>query len=85
MSEYDKNGNLLYYRVDTGFECWREYDENDNEIHYRNNKGQEYWYKWNKNKKIEITEKEFKEIEFRKKEKEYLSRTKCSRFELMDI
>ena len=32
-----------------------------------------------------ITEKEYKEIEFQKKEKEYLSREKISRFELMEI
>ncbi len=65
---------------------WREYDKNNNEIHYKNSKGEEYWYKYNKfGNRIKITEKEYKEIEFRKKEKEYNSRTKCSRFEIMEI
>ncbi len=34
---------------------------------------------------IECLEKEDKEIQFRVKEKEYLSRKKVSRFEIMDI
>ncbi len=36
------------------------------------------------NRKL-ITKKRLKELEFREKEKEYNSRTKCSRFELMEI
>ncbi|KKL90081.1 hypothetical protein LCGC14_1908340, partial [marine sediment metagenome] len=51
-------------------------------------KDRENFYKVNPNgglKGLEITQKEFKWIEFKKREKEYLSRTKCSRFELMDI
>ncbi|KKK88838.1 hypothetical protein LCGC14_2739130 [marine sediment metagenome] len=59
------------------------YDFLDN---YKDSIENEYWYKYNKNnEKINITEQEYKEIEFKKKEKEYNSRTKCSRFEIMDI
>ncbi len=89
--EYDENNNLIYSKknIDLGFweefEYWREYDENNNEIHYRDSERIEYWYKWNKNKKIIITEKEYKEIQYNIKIKEYNSRTKCSRFELMEI
>ncbi len=90
--EYDENNNKIYFKknIDLGFweefESWRKYDENNNEIHYRNNEGKEYWYKYDENNNsIDITEQEYKEIEFRKKEKEYNSRTKCSRFEIMDI
>ncbi len=84
--KYDKNNNLVYFKDNTGYEYWGEFDENNNQIHFKNNIGFENWYKFDKNNNfIEIIEKEFKEIEFRKKEKEYLSRTKCSRFEIMDI
>ncbi len=84
--KYDKNNNLIHYKNSNGYERWSEYDKNNNEIHYKNSNGYETWYKYDKNNKsIIITEKEYKEIEFREKEKEYNSRTKCSRFELMDI
>ena len=62
------------------------YDENNNLIYYTSSFGYEHWLKYGENnRRIEITEQEYKEIEFRKKEKEYNSRTKCSRFELIDI
>ncbi len=84
--KYDKNNNCIYYRISTCFEYWKEFDENNNLIHYKNSYNSEKWFKYDKNnKQIFITEKEFNEIEFRKKEKEYLSRTKCSRFEIMEI
>ncbi len=86
IREYDKNNNLIYYKSSGGYEFWKEYDKNSNLIHRKNNKGNRYWYKYDENNKcINITEKEYKDIEFRKKEKEYNSRTKCSRFEIMEI
>ncbi len=87
--KYDENNNLIHHKRfdEYGFfyEFWCEYDEN-NLMYYKNSNNYEKWYKYdNSGKRIETTEKEYKEIEFRKKEKEYNSRTKCSRFELMDI
>jgi YD repeat-containing protein len=32
LKEYDKNKNLIHYRLSTGYEWWAEYDENGNEI-----------------------------------------------------
>ncbi len=83
---YDENNNVIYYKrsgCDKSWnESWSEYDGNRNQIHYRNDKGYEKWWKYNKNDdRIEIAKIEFEKI----KEKEYLSRTKCSRFELMEI
>ncbi len=94
--EYDENNNLIYRKEDyessavggghTVSEYRYKYDENNNLIYEKLRNGMEFWYKYDKNnKKIIITEKEYNEIEFRKKEKEYNSRTKCSRFELMEI
>ncbi len=87
IKKYDDRGNLIYWKHfgDYIYEEWRKYDENNRKI-YCNENGNEFWFKYDKRgRKWIITEKEFKEIEFRKKEKEYLSRTKCSRFEIMDI
>ena len=84
--EHDKNNNLIHYKDTNNYEYWYEYDENNNLIYFKHIDDYEYWYKYNKdNERIKISEKEFKEIEFRKQEKEYLNRTKCSRFELMEI
>ncbi len=83
--KYDENNNQIHYKDSAGFEYWSEFDGDNDEIHCRNNKGDKAWYKWKNDNRIYITEKEYKEIEFRKKEKEYLSRKKCSRFELMEI
>ena len=84
--KYDKNNNVIYYKNSNGYECWQEFDENNNLIYSKDTDGLEKWFKYIKNNnRIKITEQEYKEIEFRKKEKEYLSRTKCSRFELMEI
>ncbi len=65
----------------------KQFDENNNLIYFKNSSGYEFWQKFDENNiyAIEITEKEFNEIEFRKQEKEYLSRKKVSRFELIDI
>ena len=84
--EYNKNNNWIYCKHgNNGWKCWRKFDEYNNCIYYKTNDGRECWYKNDENKHTRITEKEYNEIEFRKKEKEYNSRTKCSRFELMDI
>ncbi len=84
--EYDENSRLIYSKSSNGNECRYKYDENNNLIYYKNSDGYERWLKYNKNnRRIEITKQEYKEIEFRKKEKEYLGREKCSRFELMEI
>ncbi len=88
--EYNENKNLIHYKCideyEILYEYWREYDENNNLIYYKTSDGSEHWYKYDiNNKRIYITEEGYKEIEFRKKIKEYNSRTKCSRFELMEI
>ncbi len=89
--KYDDRGNLIYLRKFNGwsyYEEWTEYNEDNKEICYRDTRyfliGEYYKYD-NGGNQIQITEKEYKEIEFRKKEKEYLSRKKCSRFEIMEI
>ena len=80
--EYDENNNRIYVKGSDGWECWAEYDENNNEIYYKNTDGAENWVKYdNENNRIIITKQEFENIKI----KEYLSRTKCSRFELMEI
>ena len=92
-SKYDNRNNNIYYRqlnnFGTYYEEWRKFDEDNNEIYYRDTRYflEGSWYRYDKNGKFikEITEKEFNEIEFRKKELEYLSREKCSRFEIMEI
>ncbi len=83
--KFDKNDNLIHYKNSDGFESWGEYDENNNLIYQKDCEGNEFWHKWENNNRIKITEKEYKWIEFKKQEKEYNSRTKCSRFELMEI
>ena len=84
--KYDENSNLIYCEYHNCVKHYYKYDENNNRIHFKNNYGLEYWYKYGKNNnRIKISEQEYKKIEFRAKEKEYLSRTKCSRFELMEI
>ncbi len=86
IKKCDNRNNLIYIEFISGYKLWREFDENNNLVYWKNSYGDENWWKYDKNnKRILITEKEYKEIEFRKKEKEYNSRTKCSRFELMDI
>ncbi len=84
--KFDKNNNRIYYKNSSG-ELWWKYDENNNLVYSKRSFGGEMWYKYcYKNKqRISITKQEFNEIEFRKKEKEYLSRKKCSRFEIMEI
>ncbi len=82
----DENNNCIHYKASNGYEYWKKYDEFSNLIHYKDSYSIKYWWKYDENNEpMEITEKEYKDIEFRKKEKEYNSRTKCSRFELMEI
>ncbi len=78
-SAYDKNNNMIYNRQSNGCESWSKYDENNRDIYFKTNDGREEWFKYNKNgEKIDITDEKLKE-------KEYLSRKKVSRFELMEI
>ena len=90
--KYDKNNNLIYYKHNDGLkeeERWSEYDENNNLVYYKDKfstdykiEYREFWYRYSKSgKQIEITEQEFENIKIR----EYINRTKCSRFEIMDI
>ena len=84
--KYNENNNLIHYKDSDGYEIWREYDGNNNIIYSKSSTGFESWSKYDENNnKIKITEKELKELIFQKKEKEYLSRKKCSRFEIIDI
>ena len=86
IKKYDENNNLIYFKDEDGFEEWRKFDDNRYLMYYKLSDDYEHWYMYSDlGRRIEITEKEYKEIEFRKKEKEYLSREKCSRFEIMDI
>ena len=60
----------------------REYNKNHNLIHYKNSDGFESWGEYDENNnRVEITGQELENIKIR----EYNSRTKCSRFELMEI
>ena len=83
--EYDENNNLIYFKnieKSNTYEGWIFYDENDNEIHCKSSDDFEAWYKWENNRKIEITQQEFKQIE---RTKLYLNNKKINRFEIMDI
>ncbi len=60
--------------------------QHDSLLHFKNLDGSLYWYKYDKyGNCIKITEQEFEKIEYNIKIREYLSRTKCSRFELIEI
>ncbi len=60
----------------------RKYNGYNNLAYTKYFDGQEYWYKYDENDNlINITKQEYENIKI----KEYNSRTKCSRFELMDI
>ncbi len=86
IRKYDENNNLIYYKSSYGYEHWAKFDENNNNIYWKSSNGSEYWYKYNKNgKEIKITKQEFEKIQYNTKIKEYNSRTKCSRFEIIDI
>lgn len=82
--EYDDKGRTIYYenyaKITGPMKVWSIYYKNYRYAHYNIN-GVEQWCKYDKNKgvlfsEIKITKKEYKEIESRMKEKEYLSREK---------
>ena len=80
--EYDENNNIIHYKNSRDWEYWKKYDENNNCIYYKDTDGKEHWYKYdNKNNPTRITKQKFENIRI----KEYNSRTKCSRFEIMEI
>ncbi len=84
--EYDENNNETHWRHSIGCEYWQEYDKNNNLIHFKDSDGNESWYKYNDSgEQKNITEQTLKYIEYNRKIREYNSRTKCSRFEIMDI
>ncbi len=83
--KYDENNNRIYFKGYLGsdyYEEWDKYDKNRNIIYCKSNIGSkkyEAWFRYDKNnKRIDITKEKIEE-------KEYLSRTKCSRFKIMDI
>ena len=83
LKKYDKNNNLIYRKISTGFEEWREYDKNNNMIHYKNSNGDKYWFRYEEEinfKKIRITEQEFI-----KKNKKNIKNSIKNRFENIDI
>ena len=49
ITEYDKNGNKIYWQDADGYEAWYEYDKNGNEIHYKSFSGYEQWYEYDAN------------------------------------
>jgi len=59
LYEYDSNGNLIHYKISTGFESWYDYDSNGKLIHVRSYNGFESWYDSDGNR---ITKKEFDEL-----------------------
>ena len=82
-AEFDDNNNELSFKNSNNYGYWCKYDENNNLIHYKNTYGFEFWYKYDENnKQIDITEKEFKQIE---RIKLYLNNKKINKFELIDI
>ncbi len=82
IKKYDNRGNIIYHKFSNGLEFWYGYDENNNHIYFKSSNGYEYWYKYDKNRNAtSITKQEYENIKI----KEYNLRTKCSRFELMDI
>ncbi len=87
--EYDENNNVIYRKNSIGDARWFEFDENNNLIHFKTNYGKEEWYKSDElNDQIRIAEKEYKEIQSRKKEQEYLDSGNSSiydRSEILDL
>jgi len=84
IKKCDERGNLIYYKNNINIEYWQEFDKNNNCIHSKDSRGNEYFWKYKKeicDKCIVISQKEFEQI----KRIEFNSRTKVSRFQLMDI
>ncbi len=81
--EFDERGNCIHYKLSDSHDCWQEFDEYNRIIWHKDSDENEFWFEYGENnKKRLITEEKFK---FRKKEKEFLNRKYCSRFEIMDI
>jgi len=81
-----KKNNLIYHKEHDGYGTWKEFDENKNLIYFKDINENEDYYKYDdKKRSIKITKQEFEQIKRIKKEKEFNSRTKVSRFRLMDI
>ena len=89
-----KFDNIVHTFWEDGTEYWAGYNDEGNRFKCLIKNGERWYSKFDKKMNIidEMSENEFllleKEIdwiEFRKKEKEYNSRTKCSRFEIMEI
>ena len=59
LYEYDSNGNLIHYKISTGFESWYDYDSNGKLIHVRSYNGFENWYD---SKGNSITKKQFDKL-----------------------
>ena len=49
---YDQNNNLINYKNNESYECWKEYDKNNNLIHHKDNTGLEYWQEFDQNNNI---------------------------------
>ena len=47
--EFDKNGNLIYWKNSDGSEYWNKFDENHNSIYTKFSSGREIWRKFDKN------------------------------------
>ena len=83
----DEKGNLIYGKTSEA-EFWIMYYEKYKLIHcniFIDEIGELWVIKENGENDKFITEQDYKEIKFRIEEKEYFSRTKCSKFELVDI
>ncbi len=90
IKEYNDRGNCIYYcKYPGAYRYWYKWNKNNRLINYKSSRGYEMWMKYDENNNlIYITEKEFKEIEFRKKERlEYKRKIekRSYRFELMEI
>ncbi len=85
--KYNKNNDVIYYLEllcddDLWYESWFKYNYEANIGYKKDSGGKESWYRILPNRIIEsISKKEYEKYE----EKEYLSRKKCSRFEIMEI
>ena len=47
--EYDEQGNIIHFKMSSGFEYWYEYDTKGNMIYCKYSYGSEYWYEYDAN------------------------------------
>ena len=52
LHEYNKQGKLIHFKDNDGFEEWYDYDEKGNHIHTKDSDGFEEWYEYNKKGKL---------------------------------